>query len=319
MKKPFFASLPILAVLLFSSCFKDPKPVLGGDRPAGYFESLDEFYNLVKPRPQVYSINNQTGGSFTTTQGTVVTVPANIFVTQSNGPVTGMVNIEFLDVFKKSDMLYLDMGTEWVYGGPLKSTGEFFIRASQNNVPVILNGLDAIQVELPAGNVPIDTAMAAFDAQADTAGQGQVWWPSPYNSLLATQTSYIFSLYQFSNNVASGTWCNSDQPSFANAPQTNLILDPTQDPTEYNTDVFIFFTGVKSMVHVYANGWSSTCTFPYPYAPLGYQATVVAIGTKDGKLYSSFTPITISANQTLNFTLSETTSSAFQSAVQALN
>lgn len=70
------------------------------------------------------------------------------------------------------------------------------------------------------------------------------------------------------------------------------------------------------MVHVYNDVGNA---FPYNYAPVGLPCTVVAIGVKDGKVYSSFTPITISANQTVSFSMSETTTADFKSQLAALN
>ena len=70
------------------------------------------------------------------------------------------------------------------------------------------------------------------------------------------------------------------------------------------------------MVHVYNYG---TNTFPYLYAPQGLQCTVVAVGVKGGTVYSSFTPITITSNQTVNFSMTATTTAAFESALTALN
>ncbi|MCC7301742.1 MAG: hypothetical protein IT233_03775 [Bacteroidia bacterium] len=314
MKKAVLTCITAYTLLILTSCFKEPNKVPGGDRPAGWFESVDEFCDHVKPRPYIFSVNNQNGGSFTTPKGTVVTIPSNVFVTQTNGPVTGDVLVEFLDVFKKSDMLLLDMGTEWANGGALESTGEFFVRATQNNVPVILNGVNPIQVELPAFNNPIDTGMTAFDAAPDTTGQNLVWWNSGQNSLVATQSSYIFYLYQFSSPASNGTMCNSDQPCFQNVPMATLTMVPTNSPAEFGTEVFLCFTGVNAMVHVYG-----AQNFPYSFAPVGYQATLIAIGAKDGKLYSSFTPLTITNNMTVNFTLTETTETAFKAAIDALN
>ena len=69
------------------------------------------------------------------------------------------------------------------------------------------------------------------------------------------------------------------------------------------------------MIHVYENGGD----YPYNYAPVGLNATVVAVGMKDGKLYSSFTDITIAANQTVNLGLTETNETSFKSSLTALN
>ncbi|MGP8213998.1 MAG: hypothetical protein ACLQQ4_00400 [Bacteroidia bacterium] len=93
-------------------------------------------------------------------------------------------------------------------------------------------------------------------------------------------------------------------------------MQETDNPANYNTYVFLVFKNINSMVHVYQG---TGYTFPYAYAPVGLQCTVVAVGIKGGKVYSSFTPITISANETVNFTLSETTTAQFKTQLKALN
>jgi len=102
-------------------------------------------------------------------------------------------------------------------------------------------------------------------------------------------------------------------------PQTTLSLRPTDNADSFHTDVFLVFKTINSMVHVY-RGYNLTFQeFPYNYAPVGLACTVVAIGIKNGVLYSSFTPITISNNQIVNFTLSSTTTDAFIAQLKSLN
>jgi hypothetical protein len=69
------------------------------------------------------------------------------------------------------------------------------------------------------------------------------------------------------------------------------------------------------MVHVYKEGTA----FKYNYAPQGSQCTMVAVGVKDGKLYSSFRPVSITGNLTMDFALSETTIDDFKTQLNALN
>ena len=70
------------------------------------------------------------------------------------------------------------------------------------------------------------------------------------------------------------------------------------------------------MVHVYNSGYEN---FKYNYAPQGVQCTVVAVGFKGNTLYASYTPITIGTNQTVLFTLSPTTTSAFVAQIRTLD
>jgi hypothetical protein len=65
--------------------------------------------------------------------------------------------------------------------------------------------------------------------------------------------------------------------------------------------------------------YSNSGGFPYMYAPVGLSCTIVAVGVKDGNVYSSFTPITIGANQSVHFTLNQTTADAFKAQLTGLN
>jgi len=53
--------------------------------------------------------------------------------------------------------------------------------------------------------------------------------------------------------------------------------------------------------------------------PVGLECTIVAVGIKDTKLHASFTDITITANQTVNVSLAETSEADFKSKLTALN
>ena len=124
-------------------------------------------------------------------------------------------------------------------------------------------------------------------------------------------------MYSFSSSNISGTWCNSDNSDyFSNYSQTNLTLHANDNPSDFNTDIFLVFKNVNSMVHVYK---TTTTDFIYNFAPKGLECTMVAVGVKNNKLYSSFIPITIGSNQTVNFSLSVTTTDDFKKALKALD
>jgi hypothetical protein len=146
--------------------------------------------------------------------------------------------------------------------------------------------------------------------------QNRGGWRPAKNALDTTLNSYIMRLYEFGNPVSEGTWCNSDNSAYFSAyPQTVLTIHPTVDANTYGMDMFLVFKNINSMIHLYSDGTN----YPYYYAPVGLEATVVATGLKDGKLYSSFTDITISANQTVNVGLTETNEESFKTKLRALN
>lgn len=305
-----------LAIFFAVSCDKengDPTP----SQPTTYV-STDHFFSSNAGTLQSYVIDALSGGNFTTPQGTVVIVPANAFVSQSGNPVVGSVMIKFKDVYKKSDMFFNKLSTNMLLGGPIKSAGMFYIKATKGSEGVAMAAGKKIIVNQPLNGLPIDTAMEALVLAPDSMGGGGWAFPfgNPSNELGFSATSYIYSFYQFSTPVDSGSWCNSDNPTFfAGSPNTILTFNPLNNSTAFNTDVYLIFNDVNAMIHVYKEG----AAFKYNYAPQGKQCTMVAVGVKDGKLYSSFRPVNITGNLTMDFALSETTVEAFKIQLDALN
>ena len=315
--------ITILAILLLIaavySCKRD-KTTEEPPAQTDHYTSTANFFAVNAPAMQTFTVNAATGGSFTTPKGTIVTVPANAFLTKTGGAVSGNVTIQFKDVYKKSDMVLCELTTQLGSYGPMKSAGMFFIKAMQGASAVVMAPAKKILINQPFNGVALDTLMNPF-VLVDTIVPGvegaNVWFPNYQDTVLWNAYGYVFSLYQFNFPADSGSWCNSDNPSFFSAyPQTQLTLHPNDNMADYRTEVFLIFSGVNSMVHVYSYGGTN---FPYYFSPIGLQCTAVAIGVKDGKLYSSFTPITITANLTVNFSLSETTTADFKTQLEALN
>lgn len=94
-------------------------------------------------------------------------------------------------------------------------------------------------------------------------------------------------------------------------PQTTLNIHPVD--TTFTGDIFLIFKNQTCMVHVYTSG----VNFPYNYAPVGLQATVVAIGIKGGALYSAFLPVTIVNDMTVNFGTALNTTANFKQQLEA--
>ena len=312
----FIAAISVLVV--FNSCWQKELSFVGGGNTTSY-NSLADFHSRNGVPLKQYSINAVTGGSFTTSQGTIVTIPPNNFLDGSGNPVTGNVDISFRDIYTKSDMLLSDIPTS-SNGSPIKSAGEFFILAQSGAAAVQI--VQPILVQQPANGQPVDTAMQAFLGGQGANGVNGFNWVNQTGTITIGNVSfnagnYVFSLFRFGTPIAAGTWCNSDNPNyFASYPQIQFTIHATDDMNSYYTDVFLVFKNVKSMVHVYRG---SANDFPYNFAPQGLDCTVVAVGVKDGKLYSSFLPVTIGINQTVNFTLSETNTDEFKSRLQLLN
>jgi len=284
------------------------------------FDSLNNFLSANAVQSEFFNIDAVNGGSFTSTKGTKVTIKANSLIDNSKNPITGTVKVEFKDIYSKSDMLLSQVPAMLENGAPLISAGEFFINLSQNNVPIIIVENKPILVQQPLINgASIDTGMKPFIV-------GKVGWTKPpidtssvlpvSDSLNYLAESYVFSIYQLLVNSGKGTWCNSDNSSFfASYKQTELNIISDFTPDEYDMSTYLIFKNINSMI--YFENTSGKVT--YPYAPIGLSCTIVVVGTKGGNLYSSFTDITISANQTVHIPISATNANDFKTKLKSLD
>jgi hypothetical protein len=284
------------------------------------YSSVNEFFVQNAVPMQIYTINGSTGGSFTSPQGTLVSIPSEAFVNSSNVAVTANVTIQFKDLFKKSDILLSDMHTMDRWDRPLKSGGEFFIKAMSGNDPVYIKYGKGISVKIAAsltGGVDTANDQAAYILLPQDSGTtNNRWWPAYDNDLETQAEYYMYNFYQFSYPPETGTWLNCDNSTyFGKYSQTILTLRSKDASNLYNTQVFLVFTGVNTVIPLYYA--DTTCS--YNYAPVGLQCTVVAFGVFNKTLYSSFVPVTITPNLTMDFKLSQTTTAEFKAKLELLN
>ncbi len=318
LKKSILLLRVLPVVVTFISCNKDNS---GGnpDTPDHYASTAD-FFEFNETPLHTYTVNAGNGGSFTTVNGTVVTIPANAFIDENWNTVTGNVSILFKDVYKKSDMLLNDLSTNMLFDGPIKSAGMFYIKAMKGTKAVLMGSGKKLTIEQPLNGLPVDEDMRALVLVNDSA---KGWVPPPVDSTGVTvdtlnwsMTSYIYSMYQFSMPVDSGTWSNSDNYLFfGSIPKTLITFSQLDDYMEYYTNVFLIFNDVNAMIHIYPDGMN----FPYHFAPLGYACTMVAVGVKEGKLFSAFVPLTITSNMMVSFSLTQTTTGKFMEQLNGLN
>lgn len=319
------AAAIITTAVIFTACKKETAPTpttttTGG----GTYSSLGAFFKQYQPPVLSYTINGSTGGVFETSQGTIVSVPAGCFLDSHGNKVTGTVNVQFLDIYKKSDMLMSGILPVNNAGLIMNSGGEFFIKATYGGVPVALIGNNPITVRQPLNGFPQDKNMAALTIlKSDSFPTNNTWTydSAGMMSLYDSVNDYVFSLFRFNSPADSGTWCNSDNQTYFSAyTQVPFGINTTDSIGDgSNTDVFLLFNGVNSMVHVYYSG--SGGSFPYSYAPQGLTCTVVAIEVDNkGKLRAAFVPLTtITASGSVNFTATVTTESAFTTTLATYN
>ncbi len=311
----------LLAVLVYFGCKKSETVAPAATTPAAKdnYSSTGNFFAKNAIPAQYFTVNGTTGGSFTGKEGTKFTFPANVFVDQSNTPITGTVTLKLIELYNKSDMFFNGTVPVQNTGYPLHSGGEFYLAATfSGGIAGLAAGKKFIATMPKNQNDTLGAAKPFIISPLDSIPQnGNAWAPSTQDTLLTTATSYVWNGYTMGGTFGdSGVWINSDQ-NFSGVTNYGTVTAATTDSQSvYNTYVFIVFK-IKAMMHVYYN--YNNNNFPDPYTPLRYSATVVAVGVKNGTLYSSFTPITTSNGLNVNFTLQPTTTAAFETTLNTLN
>lgn len=110
-------------------------------------------------KAEVFKFDAQTGGKFTTSKGTILTVAPNIFKKANGGNVTGTVELSFKEITEVSEMILDDKPTnaelidkkDTLRSKPavLESLGEFKADARLEGEPLQLKPNTAIEVEIP--------------------------------------------------------------------------------------------------------------------------------------------------------------------------
>lgn len=107
-------------------------------------------------------------------QGTIVRIPAGTFVTASGLAVTGKVQVEMKEVFKKSDILLSNLPTI-SDGKMLESGGVVYLdAATMDGEKVVIAPGKAVTIDFPSGSPT--QGMQAFSGQYDTEGNMN-WTP----------------------------------------------------------------------------------------------------------------------------------------------
>jgi hypothetical protein len=293
------------------------------------FKSTREFLSKFRLPAETFTIDGIAGGSFTTSRGTKVIIPAGAFVRESGEGYFKKVTIEFRDIFKKSEMLLADMPTITTDGKPLVSGGEFFIRAagedSVRTFPLMLKQGEKIEVQLP-----VEETGGVFDGKQEAFVVPDFdpiieWEPLPMDPIRtnADMTIYVFDLYKYGVPADKGTWCNSDNRDyFQNYDATGITMVATDET--YEQEVFLIFGKINCMLHIYGDAQVGLFDrkinyFHYDNAPMGLQYTMVALGVKNNKLQAAFVPRTIGDNEEFHFELKPMSSEDFLKQLKALD
>jgi hypothetical protein len=283
-------------------------------------------------RKQHFTLNISTGGSVKGEEGTRVEFPANSLVKLNGAAVTGSVDIELIEIYKKSDMLFSNMPTIGLNDenkmALLISGGEFYINAKQNGEQLKVDG--GFTINAPTAKTGgDDTDMRVFKGaeECDNDGCDVVWEQQERDMRIGKDQDGTGgaggggsqSVYQVFQNQFG--WTNIDRWYSDPRPKTTIFVDVPEGYDNTNCAVYLSYDGETSALASFDTYNATTALFTEHYGliPIGLQVHFIMISVIDDVWYYSIHPATITTNHVETFTtLTQTTEAELSALVDAL-
>ena len=308
--KTIFGTLLMTLTLLTSCETKDD-----GDNDfnnAVDIATAQEFKNIkdiaLDNMTQNFSFNADDGNiTLTSANGVQININGNCLTLNGN-PVTGQVQLEYVELFEKGNMLTTNKPTMGTLPNGDKtlliSGGEFFIEATQNGsaldttcglqliIPASLTGGADPLMSLWEGEIDAEDNLT-WDEVEDATGQGGVF----------VEGSEYYGLLQGFG------WSNVDR--FYSDPRPKTLIQ-VQAPIGYNftnSAVYLSYDGEDSglaALDTY-DGTLNLFSEHYGQIPIGLECHVIFVTEDNGIWRYAIKPVTIVANDIITFTMDDTT------------
>ena len=257
---------------------------------------------------QNFTFNADDGNiTLTSANGVQININGNCLTLNGN-PVTGQVQLEYVELFEKGNMLTTNKPTMGTLPNSDKtlliSGGEFFIEATQNGsaldttcglqliIPASLTGGADPLMSLWEGEIDAEDNLT-WDEVEDATGQGGVF----------VEGSEYYGLLQGFG------WSNVDR--FYSDPRPKTLIQ-VQAPIGYNftnSAVYLSYDGEDSglaALDTY-DGTLNLFSEHYGQIPIGLECHVIFVTEDKGVWRYAIKPVTIEANDIITFTMDDTT------------
>lgn len=308
--KTIFGTVLMTLTLLTSCETKDD-----GDNDFGNaidIATAQEFKNIkdiaLANLTQNFAFNADDGNiTLTSANGVQININGNCLTLNGN-PVTGQVQLEYVELFEKGNMLTTNKPTMGTLPNGDKtlliSGGEFFIEATQNGsaldttcglqliIPASLTGGADPLMSLWEGEIDAEDNLT-WDEVEDATGQGGVF----------VEGSEYYGLLQGFG------WSNVDR--FYSDPRPKTLIQ-VQAPIGYNftnSAVYLSYDGEDSglaALDTY-DGTLNLFSEHYGQIPIGLECHVIFVTEDNGVWRYAIKPVTIVANDIITFTMDDTT------------
>lgn len=306
-----------LATIVFSSCTNNDTPT-PTPATAAAFKGIKE--SGLKKNTQSFTATAGAGViTLTSAKGVVITLNGNA-LTKNGNPVTGVIDITFIELFDKGNMLISNKPTMGVMPDGkkslLKSGGEFFIKASQGGVDLVTTS--PIQLKVPTSLTGgVDSLMTlwtgAIDANDNLAWNEVAATAGGKGGVTAQGGIYFVTFGSFG-------WTNVDRFYSDPRPKTTILVGPPAGYNNTNCAIFISYDGEGSAL-ANLDTYTAAGLFSEHYGqiPIGLSCHIIFVSEDNGQWKYAIKAATITAGTVYNFTLAETTTRTEVQVIAAIN
>ncbi|MEL0643785.1 hypothetical protein V6251_05285 [Olleya sp. Ti.3.14] len=257
---------------------------------------------------QNFTFNADDGNiTLTSANGVQININGNC-LTLSGNPVTGQVQLEYVELFEKGNMLTTNKPTMGTLPNGDKtlliSGGEFFIEATQNGSA--LDTTCGLQLIIPASLTGgADPLMSLWEGEIDA--EDNLTWDEVDNA--TGQGGVFVEGSEYYGLLQGFGWSNVDR--FYSDPRPKTLIQ-VQAPIGYNftnSAVYLSYDGEDSglaALDTY-DGTLNLFSEHYGQIPIGLECHVIFVTEDNGVWRYAIKPVTIVANDIITFTMDDTT------------
>ncbi|WJS95983.1 hypothetical protein NYQ10_05880 [Flavobacterium johnsoniae] len=311
--------LLILAMTTFASCDNtDGDDIKLSPPTAAAFKSISE--KGLKRNTQNFTMTAGNGVvTLTSAKGVKLYINGDC-LTKNGNAVTGQVDIEFVELFDKGNMLVTNKPTMGIMPDGKKnlliSGGEFFIKATQGGVELqtscsmnmivptaLTNGFDNLMT-LWTGVIDEDGELAWKDARG-ADGKGGVQGEG---------NNYYVTFGNFG-------WTNVDRFYSDPRPKTTILVDVPEGYDNTNSAVYLSYDGEGNNALAKLDTYTAEGLFSEHYGqiPVGLACHIIFATEDNGNWRYAIKGVTTTANAVYTFALAETTVGTEAQLVAAIN
>ena len=307
--KPLLVMLFALTLTVMSCDTNDDNAVTNTPPTVQEFNAIRQIAldNLTQ-NFQIDAANGTT--TLTSEKGVEIDINANCLTLNGN-PVTGLIDIEYVEIFDGGEMLVTNKTTMGALPNGdmamLISGGAFYINATQNGQQLVLGC--GMNLKIPANLTAPDPNMILWDGTINPAGD-LVWEqqdnnPTGQGGVFLEGSGVNAIYYAFFNSFG---WTNVDRFYSYTGPKTQILASVPSGYDYQNSAVYLHYDGEGNALAKLDSYDVASSLFSEHYGqiPVGLACHIIFATEENGQWRYAIKSVTITDNAVFTFTLSET-------------